>query len=118
MFALGQRRTRSGKCATLRLRGKEEENEMTSLADMIGAGAEAGDRFRIVGFDPSRHVHTYDGQPVERPEDWVDGSEVVFLGWSDRAITRRARFEINGEVYAGKGLASCILVKEAGHERA
>ena len=52
MFALGRRRTPRGKCANLRLRGKDEENQMTSLADMIGAGAEAGDRFRIVGFDP------------------------------------------------------------------
>ena len=85
--------------------------KMTSLADMIGAGAEAGGRFIIAGFDPSRHIHTYDGQLVERPDDWVDGAEVIFLGWSERALTRRARFEINGAVYAGKGPASCILVK-------
>ena len=83
-----------------------------SRADMIGSGAEPGDTYRLVGFDNTKHVHTYDGQPVERPGSWVDGAEVVFVGWSGGTYVQRAQLTVNGETWAGKGLASCLLVAE------
>lgn len=88
------------------------EDARTSLADMIGAGARPGDTFVLVGFDNTKHVHTYDGRPIERPAGWVDGTEVIFVGWSGGTYVRRAQFTVNGEPWAGKGLASCLLVEE------
>ena len=90
---------------------------MISLADMIKAGAQPGDRFTVTGFDPSRHIHTYDGQPIERPSRWVNGAAVVFLGWRQLTYSRRGQFSVNGEVWEGKGLASCLLVEEVRNER-
>ena len=94
------------------LKNPMREAVHASLADMIGAGAKPGDRFRLRGFDNTRHVHTYDSQPIERPAGWVDGAEVIFVGWSGGTYVRRAQFTVNGETWAGKGLASCLLVKE------
>jgi hypothetical protein len=83
---------------------------MISLADMIDKGAVAGDSFRLSGFAPERHVHTYDGEALKRPEGWVEGAEVVFVGWRETAFLRRAQFSVDGVVWSGKGLASCLLV--------
>jgi len=48
---------------------------------------------------------------MSRPADWIEGADVVFLGWRELAFNRCGQFSVGGEVYGGKGLASCLLVE-------
>jgi len=88
---------------------------MKSLADHIDDGAQVGDMFEILGFDPYASHHTFG--PVTQHHAIKTGSTLELLERSAGVYIQRCRFTVNGHIFAGKSHALRIRCRKLGERK-
>ena len=92
---------------------------MKTLHDFVTEGAVIGDRFCIVGFDPSRSMHNYtDDLPLRHP--LLKNREIVTLVETpEESIFGTIRFGFieQEQIWRGRNTARMLLVEPITTER-